>query len=93
MTDAMIQFLPSVSEEIVSRNLHLLWFKLLGFFQCEVAAFGCKDLTTSFHNLLSENGFIKPIKTKFNKEILWKTVFLLLILIFFRPLTRSVNLK
>lgn len=70
MTNVMAQFLPTVSDEFVSRNLHLLWSRLLGLFQCEVAAFGCKDLTTSFHKLIAGKQFIKPIKCKSNKEIL-----------------------
>lgn len=93
MTDIMVQFLLTIREEIVSRNLHLLWFRLLVVFQCEVVAFGCKDLTTSFHNLISGQGFIKPIKPKSKREILWETVFQLLFLILFRFLTRSVNLQ
>lgn len=92
MTDVVVQFFLAVNEEIVSRNLHLLGFRLSGFFQCEVVAFGCKDLATCFHNLISGKRFIKSIKHKSNKEMLWKVVFqLLLILFLFLPLIRSVN--
>lgn len=61
MTDVVVQFLLTVSEETpscVSMNLYLLWFRLLGLFQCEVVAFVSKDLNTSFHNLLSGKGNI-----------------------------------
>lgn len=94
MTEVVVQFLLTIREEIVSRNLNLLRFRLLGLFQCEVVAFSCKDLTTSFHNLISGKRFSESIKHKSSTEILWKVVFqLLLILFLFRPLTRSVNVQ
>lgn len=71
MTDVVVQFLLRVSEEIVSRNLRLLRCRLLGFFQCEVVAFGCKNVTTSFHNLISGKRFVKSRKHKSSKEVFW----------------------